>query len=748
VDLPTYTNIWRIEKRLYKLYDFRLPMPLPIGQVAVFTAIAVPYVVLLTVLGLPFNHKLIWLYLLPPGALTWLATRPVLESKRLPELIGSQLRYLAEPRVWCRMAPLAERDVIVVTGRVWRRSRPVGRRPASAPAMAPAAHPRHQLAGRSRSRSAGPLVAGSASAAQVPLRASWPVGIASPSAPSVRRTVGVAGPAAPPAPWLAGVASPPARTGSWSAGRPQVRRAAASGRPTGAAAAQIRTAAAGGADPLVRPAAPARAAGAADRPVAHPSHPAAALSASADAPVAQPVRPPAAASSAGAADRPVAQPARPGVAPPSGSGRLTPAGGWPPGMVPGSDRPDDLATAEPPGSAPHPPALARPAHTPAAHSPAAHSPAAHSPAAAEPVSPSVAQPAPPGRAPQRPLVTVVNEGSDHVTPPAVERALAGPSANRAQARPGRVLMVPGGHRPGKPDQLQRDRSRAQLPVSSPSRIVVLGCTVGAGQTMTTLLTGEVLASLRADQVAVLDLNPGAGSLTQCALSRPAVSQAASLGSSRLEVLGQGRTAAGGQDGEAEASAQGPGPADDARTFELASARYPMVLADPSTPAVPRLLAIADQLVLVAPASAAAASAIAMTFEWLEAHGQAGLATGAIMVLNGVSRRTMPHVEQAERVAAGRCRAIVRVPWDDQLQNQAAKRTHPGALGSAAGQHGAGQHSVGQHGTGQHGQGQHGAGQHWSGLLSPATVAAYTALAGVLVAAVADRPIPHSGQVGR
>ena len=28
--LPTYTNIWRIEKRLYKLYDFRLPAPLPI----------------------------------------------------------------------------------------------------------------------------------------------------------------------------------------------------------------------------------------------------------------------------------------------------------------------------------------------------------------------------------------------------------------------------------------------------------------------------------------------------------------------------------------------------------------------------------------------------------------------------------------------------------------------------------------------------------------------------------------------
>ncbi|HEX7993015.1 MAG TPA: conjugal transfer protein, partial [Streptosporangiaceae bacterium] len=131
--LPTYTSIWRIEKRLYKLYDFRLPMPLPIGQVAVFAAIAVPYVVLLTVLGLPFNHTLIWLYVLPPGLATWLVTRPVLESKRLPELIKSQLRYLAEPRVLCRMAPLAERDVVLVTARVWRPQAPrTGRRGAEA----------------------------------------------------------------------------------------------------------------------------------------------------------------------------------------------------------------------------------------------------------------------------------------------------------------------------------------------------------------------------------------------------------------------------------------------------------------------------------------------------------------------------------------------------------------------------------------------------------------------------------------
>jgi len=119
VDLPTYTNIWRIEKRLYKLYDFRLPAPLPITWIGVFVGITVPYVVFLIAVGLPFNHTLVWLYVLPPGVLTWLTTRPVIEHKRLPELVASQVRYMTEPRAWCRMAAFAEKDDILVSARVW-----------------------------------------------------------------------------------------------------------------------------------------------------------------------------------------------------------------------------------------------------------------------------------------------------------------------------------------------------------------------------------------------------------------------------------------------------------------------------------------------------------------------------------------------------------------------------------------------------------------------------------------------------
>ena len=127
MDLPTYTNIWRIEKKLYKLYDFRLPASLPITWIAVFAGITAPYIFFLVVIGLPFNHNLVWLYVLPPGVLTWLTTRPVIESKKLPELVSSQLRYLAEPQTWCRMAPLAEKDDIFLTVRVWHRHPPQAR---------------------------------------------------------------------------------------------------------------------------------------------------------------------------------------------------------------------------------------------------------------------------------------------------------------------------------------------------------------------------------------------------------------------------------------------------------------------------------------------------------------------------------------------------------------------------------------------------------------------------------------------
>src|SRR3984957_18948654 len=113
-------------------------MPLPINWIAVFAGITIPYILLLIAIGLPFNHTLVWLYILPPGVLTWATTRPVLESKRLPELVESQVRYLTEPRTWVRLTPLAEKDQMVVSARVWR-GRQASERAAAATAAAAAA---------------------------------------------------------------------------------------------------------------------------------------------------------------------------------------------------------------------------------------------------------------------------------------------------------------------------------------------------------------------------------------------------------------------------------------------------------------------------------------------------------------------------------------------------------------------------------------------------------------------------------
>jgi TcpE family len=548
VELPTYTNIWKIEKRLYKLYDFRLPMPLPVSQVAAFLAIAIPYTFMLTLVGMPFSHTWFWLYVLPPAVLAWLVTRPVLEGKRLPELVLSQVRYLAEPRTWCRLAPLAERDEIIVVARLWRREVP------------------------------GPALA----------------------------------------------ADPD--TGSGTAG---------------SRAADSRTAHAGTAH-----------AGTAHAGTAH----------------------------AGTAQAGTAQ---------AGAVWVRPA--WP-------DQPAVGSRTRAPSRAVRltdPPADAAAVDDQAARSASARPPTAPGPVSVH-AQPLVG----------RPLRVM-------------ERALRVPADARVSGWHDRVVVVPGGHRPGKPDPLQRDQARARAPLAGPARIVILGTTGGAGQTITTLLAGQLLATLRGEAVAVLDLGSGPGALTGQARVVPRLLPSRSVARQPAEADGpaaDARAAAGDQPAGSDepaasrerglqvVTAESGAERDDAgELIEAVVARYPLTLADPAPVHVPRALTSADQLVLVAPAGANAVGSLAMTLEWLEAHGHDRLARTAVIVLNGVSEQTAEHAERAAAVAAGRCRAVVRVPWDP-------------ALGSG-------------------------------GPLGAASVRAYTALAGVLVSGLADSARAGPAPVG-
>ncbi|GAA3663803.1 hypothetical protein GCM10022224_029680 [Nonomuraea antimicrobica] len=178
MDLPTYTNIWRIEKRLYKLYDLRLPMPLPIVWIGVFVGVFVPWSLLLVLVGVPVEMPWHVLFLVPPGIVTWLSTRPVIEGKRLTELMESQLRYLGQPKAWYRLAATSEPETVTFSGRVWRTT------PARAKAKGPrkARHAQRRREGQRiiAPRQVRPAVAAAAAAAAqapvaepTPTRSGW-----------------------------------------------------------------------------------------------------------------------------------------------------------------------------------------------------------------------------------------------------------------------------------------------------------------------------------------------------------------------------------------------------------------------------------------------------------------------------------------------------------------------------------------------------------------------------------------------
>ncbi len=318
-------------------------------------------------------------------------------------------------------------------------------------------------------------------------------------------------------------------------------------------------------------------------------------------------------------------------------------------------------------------------------------------------------------------------------PTPVERALSGPGERRTTGWRSHVTVVPGGRGPGRPDHVKEARARAVLPLDRPRLVVVLGCTVGAGQTVTTLMLADLLAGLRGEPVAALDLNPGPASLTELARV-PAITVSALLADrapgahaanaghrsptpARAAARGartRGRHDVICQDAAPDGGTALPNLQHDRLISALAS-RYLLTFADPGASAVARLLAEAGQLVLVAPASPDAAQAVSMTSEYLAGHGHGALARHSIAVLNGVSQRSVRHAEQAEHVLRGRCRAIVRVPWDDHLAEPEAERGIRDSLEAANG-------------------------PPRLARLRPAVLQAYTALAGVLVSSLADDPV--------
>ncbi|GAA2421424.1 hypothetical protein GCM10010191_36050 [Actinomadura vinacea] len=922
MDLPTYTNIWRIEKRLYKLYDLRLPMPLPLVQIGVFAGVFVPWIVLLRFIGIPFESPWHVLYIVPPGVLTWLATRPVIEGKRLTELLLSHTRYLSEPRTWCRLTPIREPREAVVVARVWRR--PQAPAPVAAPERAPRKtrrkarkQQRHQVV---EEAPATPVFAPTPATASAPqplaevaaqrdfgtLGTEDDIRVAGPSEqpPATRSDlhparsearpteadphltrpdIRLARPAAHPS-----KAEPhPVETGGRPA-RPEPHPAKAEARPTeadphpletGRRPARLEQAESHAVETGGRPARPephpAKAearpamagphgAGSEARPAEGEPHPAAAgarpakpwrrtsrdISHEEEAPrLADMERPPAtpqlelgssgkralasgvrrpgsppefweaapqppntpqpeptpdpaspardaatpapdqlAASAAGTNGNERATPAEAaptaehavGDEAPSGDGAAmdespsdaesdgaddptlelelppaedqahvtqpdiplrqaspptqpeipqeaeltqpdiplvpgafgsagqqeeeqeaphreppkpwseelsnpqraaaTDARVWPPAPAPRSEEQQpaqpESAPDERPAAAGHPGRF--PMSGPAPRPPAREEPQPtyeEPPAVYEEPPPAPSRevrsgPASPVRPRPLPPPPAAPPSEPAITPPGPEHEVSSGGLRRL------IQAVGGGH--GEADA--EYQQRLQQPFQGTRHIVVLGCTGGAGQTVTALMLGHTFAQHNGEPVVAIDVNPGPGALARRTRSETnetltglitradqvnsltAMRRYTSQAKSGLDVIAAGKN---------------PLQALDDRDYALAIRTidrfYSVTLLDAAAAVVARVLPYADQIVLVAPASADAPRAVAMTFEWLDGHGYEELRSRAVTVINGVSRRSMDDVEQAEAVARGRCRALVRIPWDDHLSMDRAPR---------------------------------------------------------------------------
>ncbi|MEU0478441.1 TcpE family conjugal transfer membrane protein [Streptosporangium sp. NPDC006013] len=765
MDLPTYTNIWRIEKRLYKLYDLRLPTPLPIVWIGGFVGVLAPWSLLLYLLGLPFAAPWHVLYLVPPGVVTWLSTRPVIESKRLTELLQSQMRYMGEPRTWCRMAPISEPAEVALNGRVWR----AAPQPASVRVKA-SRKARHAQSKRAaaRSREVRPAVAAAAAAAATaPVareRVAWgearalrqgtapalaqteavrPTPVAVPVLSAVpRASLPVVPPEPAPAETVASlpdtpVPGPSSRpTADGSAGRPKTRQ----DRPPVREDAEDTPATPDTPDTPEAPAAPIStealrrlrrlaASAEAQRAAAPPEQPAS------PEPEASPEI------SVPASRSPVRErPEAPAVPPPSPSAP-EPARGETPakGRTVPAERP---AVVPDPVEKPSTPTV--PSFVPRFVGPA---PAGRRDAEAAELSPDDrsarrehrrGRPTPIGRAadtakawpPERPAGTQAGPGipgdtgvqtgagmsiravpsgaakADPVAPvvpvPTSSAGEAGARVRRVESVVGRdssggwrrlaqVVIGPGG---GRTDGSEIDEARARAVFSGSRRVVVLGCTGGAGQTTTALMLGHTLARYREDRILAVDASTGSHALSSRIQGESPETLSSLLAgldnvqgylgmraytsrcASGLEVL------AGDTDAGAEQRLSDRTLFSDRRlgqTMDTLDRYYKMIVMDPAAALAARVLPYADQLVLVVPASEDGPDAVAMTYEWLDGHGCADLRRRAVMVVNGVSRRSMEDVEQAEAVARGRCRAIVRVPWEDALAPGRADRVEPSHL---------------------------------------------------------------------
>ncbi|WP_243712526.1 MinD/ParA family protein [Actinomadura sp. 6K520] len=217
------------------------------------------------------------------------------------------------------------------------------------------------------------------------------------------------------------------------------------------------------------------------------------------------------------------------------------------------------------------------------------------------------------------------------------------------------------------------------------RVAVMSLKGGVGKTTTTTGLGSMLGSLRGDRVIAVDANPDRGTLSDKVRLETAatvrdllnnrdqihryadVRAFTSQNEARLEILASDRDPAVSEAFSAD---------DYAAVAVVLEQYYSVCITDCGTgllhSAMAGVLSLADQLVLVSSPSVDGARSASATLDWLEAHDHGHLVRNGVVVLSMVRNRTRSQVDLDKLQAhfESRCRAVVRIPYDDHLEEGA------------------------------------------------------------------------------
>ena len=122
LELQTYTQLFEVERKLYKIFDLELPRPVGLLEAAAFVLTLAAISLVAKLIHLPFDANTAFLFIVPPGLAAWLVSQQldITDAKRPHIWALAQIRYLLEPRLLLRLEAKGEPEGLDVRAEFWQ----------------------------------------------------------------------------------------------------------------------------------------------------------------------------------------------------------------------------------------------------------------------------------------------------------------------------------------------------------------------------------------------------------------------------------------------------------------------------------------------------------------------------------------------------------------------------------------------------------------------------------------------------